>query len=223
MDATIFYRTAAADIATGSYIEQACGYRSGFARSQTAHAQSTSTGESEQRIALMPAHETKHIGAEGIIGLVTGLRPFREKRLKYYDFPQLSKRINMPAPTNAPLPDPALPASAKTPFRLSTLASGMEGNSQVRRNHAATNGTILWQNRRKLPSGTWDTWGSAAVSPGGSGRPYDPFSGGHHTFVQRRRFPVVPGPLSAFARHFHRRLRVYFCKAWDCRRLFRFV
>jgi len=217
MDATIFYRTAAADIATGSYIEQVCGYRSGFARSQTAHAQSTSTGESEQRIALMPAHETKHIGAEGIIGLVTGLRPFKEKRLKYFDFPQASKRINMPPPSNAPLPDPVLPVSARTPFRLSTPEPGVEGNSQVRRNHAAT----LWQNRRKLPGGTWGTWGSAAVSPGGPPHPYDPSSGGHHTFVQPRRFPAIPGPLKACARHFYRRLRLCFYKAWGFRHLLR--
>ena len=209
MDATIFYRTAAADIATASYIEQACGYRSGFARSQTAHAESTSTGESEQRVALMPAHETKHIGAEGIIGLVTGLRPFREKRLNRFEFPELIERGNIPPPTFPALPDLALPSSAKTPFSLSTPASGTEGNSQDRRNNHAANGNTLWQRNRKLPNGY--IHGVVTPAPlGGSARPYNSFSEGHHTVPQPRRFPGVLSHLRAFARHFHRRLRVCF-------------
>src|SRR5215468_6818925 len=99
----------------------------------------------------MPAHETKHIGAKGVISLVTGLRPCREERLDRYEFPQLTKRGNIPPPTVSPLPDLPLPAGAKTPLRLSTPASDMTGNSQDRRNHPALNGTILWQSKRSLP------------------------------------------------------------------------
>jgi type IV secretion system protein VirD4 len=158
MDATLFYRPAAADNATPAYIEQACGYKSGFARSQTAHDHSTSMGESEQRVPLLPAHETKHMGAEEIIGLATGLHPFRETRLNRYDFPELQERGTMPPPTWSPLPDFDLTSSKKTHF---TLPDGTPGDplthcTDHHRTGYEERGTAIWHRERRLPNGYLD-------------------------------------------------------------------
>jgi type IV secretion system protein VirD4 len=155
MDATVFYRPAAADIATPEYIERACGYTSGFAHSRTAHDKSTSKGESEQRMPLMPAHESRHTGAEEIIGLVNGLHPFRKKRLDRYKFPELTKRGNMPAPGFSPLPEPDLSTNKQDHRSPPPLPDGREDNPDERLNHA-TNGHTLWRKNRKLPNGYVD-------------------------------------------------------------------
>ena len=155
MDATVFYRPAAADIATPEYIERACGYTSGFAHSRTAHDNSTSKGESEQRMPLMPAHESRHTGAEEIIGLVNGLHPCRKKRLDRYKFPELTKRGNMPAPEFSPLPEPDLSTNKQDHRSPPPLPDGREGNPDERLNHA-TNGHTLWRKNRKLPNGYVD-------------------------------------------------------------------
>jgi type IV secretory pathway TraG/TraD family ATPase VirD4 len=155
MDATVFYRPAAADIATPEYIERACGYTSGFAHSKTAHDKSTSKGESEQRIPLMPAHDSRHTGAEEIIGLVNGLHPFREKRLNRYEFPELTERGNIPAPEFSPLPEPDLAAHKQDHRSPPPLPDGQGVNPDERLNHA-TNGHTLWRRNRKFPKGYID-------------------------------------------------------------------
>jgi type IV secretion system protein VirD4 len=155
MDATVFYRPAAADLATPEYIERACGYTSGFAHSKTAHDKSTSKGESEQRIPLMPAHDSRHTGAEEIIGLVNGLHPFREKRLNRYEFPELTERGNLPAPECSPLPEPDLAAHKQAHRSPPPLPDGQGVNPDERLNHA-TNGHTLWRRNRKFPKGYID-------------------------------------------------------------------
>src|SRR5207248_7458082 len=101
----IFYRPARADIATPAFIERVCGYTSGFAHSKTDHETGRSTGESEQRVPLMPAHESTNMDPGEVIILVNGLCPFREKRLDRYEFPELTERGNIPAPPVYDLPD----------------------------------------------------------------------------------------------------------------------
>jgi len=155
MDATVFYRTAAADNATPEYIERACGYTSGFAHSKTAHDKSTSKGESEQRVPLMPTHETRHMDASEIIGLVNGLHPIREKRLNRYDFPELTKRGDMPAPELLPLPESDLTVNKQGHQSLPPLPDGRAGYSDDHRNHT-TNGHTLWRSNRKFPKGYID-------------------------------------------------------------------
>jgi type IV secretion system protein VirD4 len=155
MDATVFYRPAATDIATPEYIERACGYTSGFAHSKTAHDKSTSKGESEQRVPLMPAHETRHMDPQEIIGLVNGLHPIREKRLDRYAFPELTKRGNLPAPPVSPLPEPDLPVNKQTHHSTTLLPDGRAGNPDDHRNHTA-NGHTLWRRNRKFPKGYID-------------------------------------------------------------------
>jgi type IV secretion system protein VirD4 len=154
MDATLFYRPAADDNATAAHIEQACGYRSGFARSHTAHDSGESTGQSEQRVPLMPAHEAKHLEATEVIGLVTGLHPFRERRLNRYEFPELTKRGNIPAPTVSPLPELDLGRGRDPQFTLVGLPNGSDGERHNQGNHHQ--GNTLWHRERKLPNGYID-------------------------------------------------------------------
>jgi type IV secretion system protein VirD4 len=155
MDATVFYRPAPADVATPEYIERACGYTSGFAHSQTAHDTSTSKGESEQRVALMPAHESRHMGAGEVIGLVNGQHPIREKRLDRYAFPELTRRGNIPPPPSSPLPEPDLSAHTQDRDSLPHLPDGQPGDPDGRLNHTP-NGHALWRSNRKLPNGYVD-------------------------------------------------------------------
>ena len=154
MDATIFYRPAAADIATPEYIERACGYTSGFAHSKTAHDTSTSKGESEQRMPLMPAHEARHMGPTEVIGLVNGLHPLREKRLDRYEFPELTRRGDIPPPNVSSLPEPDLSAHSQDYRSVPPLPEGRAG-AYDQRNHT-TNGHTLWQKNRKFPNGYVD-------------------------------------------------------------------
>jgi type IV secretion system protein VirD4 len=154
MDATILYRPARADTATPEFIERACGYTSGFAHSKTAHDNSTSTGESEQRVALMPAHETTHMGPKEVIGLVNGLRPFREQRLDRYEFPGLVKRGMIPAPVVYDLPDVDLSGTSGKSTTHPPVSDG--GDRHKVGNHHATNGHTLWHRERKLPNGYVD-------------------------------------------------------------------
>ena len=153
MDATIFYRPAAADIATPEYIERACGYTSGFAHSKTAHDKSTSKGESEQRMPLMPAHESRHMGPTEVIGLVNGLHPIREKRLDRYEFPELTRRGEIPPPPLPPLPEPDPSTHTQDYQSVPPLPDGQAG-SYDQRNH--TNGHTLWNRNRKFPNGYVD-------------------------------------------------------------------
>jgi type IV secretory pathway TraG/TraD family ATPase VirD4 len=154
MDATIFYRPARADIATPEFIERACGYKSGFAHSKTDHETGRSTGESEQRVALIPGHETTHMGPEEVIGLVNGLRPFREKRLNRFEFPELVKRGTIPAPIVSDLPDIDLSGNSDTSKTRLPVSAGCNGYEEGKEH--ATNGHTLWHRERKLPNGHID-------------------------------------------------------------------
>jgi type IV secretion system protein VirD4 len=106
MDSAIFHRPAKLDNTTASFIEETLGYKSGFAHSKNEHGGSTSNGESETKIALMPAHEIKNIGNDEVIGFRSDLWPFRAKRLDWRDFPELKRRANI-----APPPIPVLPSA----------------------------------------------------------------------------------------------------------------
>jgi len=153
MDATVFYRPAPADVATPEYIERACGYTSGFATSQTAHEKSTSKGESEQRVALMPAHESRHMDAGEVIGLVNGLHPIRENRLDRYEFPELTKRGDIPPPPLTHLPE--LPVHTQERNSLTPLPDGRTGYPDGHHTRT-TNGHTLWNRDRKFPKGYID-------------------------------------------------------------------
>jgi type IV secretory pathway TraG/TraD family ATPase VirD4 len=104
MDSAIFHRPGKLDNATANFIEEALGYKSGFAHSKNEHEGGTSSGENETKIPLMPAHEIKMIGNDEIIGFRSGYWPFRAKRLDWRDFPQLKKRANMQPPKIPVLP-----------------------------------------------------------------------------------------------------------------------
>jgi type IV secretory pathway TraG/TraD family ATPase VirD4 len=58
-DHIVKYRPAPAANRTAHNYEESLGYTSGFAHSKTDHEHGTSQGENEQRIPLLPAHETK--------------------------------------------------------------------------------------------------------------------------------------------------------------------
>jgi hypothetical protein len=64
----------------------------------------TTTGESEQKIPLIPAHETDLIDQTQVIIKRSGIRPILAERLDWRSFPQLQKRHEMPAPQVTPLP-----------------------------------------------------------------------------------------------------------------------
>jgi type IV secretory pathway TraG/TraD family ATPase VirD4 len=113
-----------------------------------------STGESEQRVALMPAHETTHMGPKEVIGLVNGLRPFREQRLDRYEFPGLVKRGMIPAPVVYDLPDVDLSGTSGKSTTHPPVSDG--GDRHKVGNHHATNGHTLWHRERKLPNGYVD-------------------------------------------------------------------
>jgi type IV secretory pathway TraG/TraD family ATPase VirD4 len=165
MDAAIFYRPGRTDIATPEFIERACGYKSGFAHSKTDHETGRSTGESEQRVALIPGHETTHMGPKEVIGLVNGLRPFREHRLDRYEFPELDKRGMIPPPVVYDLPDVDLSEGRQDLSGTSTtrppVPTGGNGHEEGKEHLSAdrqdtTNGHTLWHRERKLPKGYLD-------------------------------------------------------------------
>jgi type IV secretion system protein VirD4 len=154
MDGTIFYRPARADIATPEFIERVCGYKSGFAHSKTDHETGRSTGESEQRVPLMPAHESTNMNPGEVIVLVNGLCPFREKRLDRYEFPELTERGNIPAPAVYDLPDVDLSGTNGTSTTHPPVSTGGNGHEEDKEH--ATNGHTLWNRERKLPNGYVD-------------------------------------------------------------------
>ena len=98
LDCAIFHRPGKLDNATANFIEEALGYKSGFAHSKNEHENGTSNGENETKIPVMPAHEIKMIGNDEIIGFRSDYWPFRAKRLDWRDFPELKKRANLPTP-----------------------------------------------------------------------------------------------------------------------------
>jgi type IV secretion system protein VirD4 len=105
MDTLMIHRPAPDDFETMAHIERLLGYTSGFAHSKSEHEGGvTSTGESEQRIPLIPAHETDLIGETEVIIKRSGVRPILAQRLDWRRFPELVERRRIPAPQIKELP-----------------------------------------------------------------------------------------------------------------------
>jgi type IV secretory pathway TraG/TraD family ATPase VirD4 len=105
MDTIIIHRPAPDDFETMQHIERLLGYTSGFAHSKNEHeGGATTTGESEQKIPLIPAHETDLISETEVIIKRSGIRPILAERIDWRRFPELQKRHGMPAPQVKPLP-----------------------------------------------------------------------------------------------------------------------
>jgi type IV secretory pathway TraG/TraD family ATPase VirD4 len=105
MDTILIHRPAPDDFETMQHIETLLGYTSGYAHSKSEHAGgATTTGESEQKIPLIPAHETDLIGETEVIIKRSGIRPILAERLDWRRFPELEARYGMPPSRVAPLP-----------------------------------------------------------------------------------------------------------------------
>jgi type IV secretory pathway TraG/TraD family ATPase VirD4 len=89
-----------------AHIEKILGYTSGYARSKSEHeGGTTTTGESEQKIPLIPAHETDLIGETEVIIKRSGIRPILAQRLDWRLFPELEARYKMTPPQIPTLPE----------------------------------------------------------------------------------------------------------------------
>jgi type IV secretion system protein VirD4 len=111
MDTIVIHRPAPDDYETMAHIERLLGYTSGFAHSKSDHeGGATTTGESEQRIPLIPAHETDLIGETEVIIKRSGIRPILAGRLDWRLFPELAARHGV-----APPHIPTLPAFEQSP------------------------------------------------------------------------------------------------------------
>jgi type IV secretory pathway TraG/TraD family ATPase VirD4 len=97
-DHIVKYRPAPAANRTAHNYEESLGYTSGFAHSKTDHEHGKSEGENEQRIPLLPAHETKLLKPKQVIVQIDGERSTIAHRLDWRDFPELERRANMEPP-----------------------------------------------------------------------------------------------------------------------------
>jgi type IV secretory pathway TraG/TraD family ATPase VirD4 len=105
MDTIVIHRPAPDDFETMQHIERLLGYTSGYARSKSEHeGGGATTRESEQRIPLIPAHETDLIGETEVIIKRSGIRPILAERLDWRRFPELVERRRIPAPKISELP-----------------------------------------------------------------------------------------------------------------------
>jgi hypothetical protein len=88
-----------------AHIERNLGYTSGFAHSKNEHdGETTSTGESEQKIPMVPAHETDLIEDTKVIIKRSGVRPILADRLDWRLIPELQDRYGIPPPQLSELP-----------------------------------------------------------------------------------------------------------------------
>jgi type IV secretory pathway TraG/TraD family ATPase VirD4 len=99
------------DLETALYLEKRCGPTSGFAHSKTEHEGGVSTGESEQRIALISAQYIMYdMPDEEILGF-WGKRPFLAKRIPRHTEPSERKPAEESAAPVSPefssFPEPA--------------------------------------------------------------------------------------------------------------------
>jgi type IV secretory pathway TraG/TraD family ATPase VirD4 len=111
-----------ADKETAKDIEEDLYYKSGFAHSKTEHEGSTSSGENEQRVPVVSAHQIRfEMDIEEVIGVRAGirLRPFKARRMDWRRFPILSQRSQIPPPELQPLP----PITDIQLFQPQTLSS----------------------------------------------------------------------------------------------------
>jgi type IV secretion system protein VirD4 len=98
-DTAIVHRPAPLDYATAAFIEKILGLKSVFAHSKNEHEGGMSTGENEQRIPVMPAYESGHIGKTQVIVKRDGMWATIAERLDWRQFPELVKRANIQPPT----------------------------------------------------------------------------------------------------------------------------
>src|SRR5205823_2843443 len=102
------------DLETAQYLEKRCGSKSGFAHSKTEHEGSVSTGESEQRIALISAQYIMYDMPDDEILGFWGKRPFLAKRIPRPTEPSERKSAEAPATRLLPaIPSFAEPAKAE--------------------------------------------------------------------------------------------------------------
>src|SRR5512147_1162777 len=105
MDTIVIHRPAPDDYETMAHIERILGPTSGFAHSKSEHEGGvTTTGESEQKVPLIPAHETNLIDQTQVIIKRSGIRPILAERLDWRSFSQLEKRHGMAPPQVSILP-----------------------------------------------------------------------------------------------------------------------
>src|SRR5512135_507022 len=104
IDSIVYYRPAPDDYETMAHIERLLGYQSGFASSKNEHDGGMTTGESEQKIPLIPAHETELMKATQVIVKRSGVRPVLAERLDWRRVPELVARHRIPPPKPSELP-----------------------------------------------------------------------------------------------------------------------
>src|SRR5512132_1289093 len=81
MDTMVIHRPAPDDYETMAHIARILGPTSGFAHSKSEHEGGvTTTGESEQKVPLIPAHETDLIDQTKVIIKRSGIRPILAER-----------------------------------------------------------------------------------------------------------------------------------------------
>jgi type IV secretory pathway TraG/TraD family ATPase VirD4 len=143
-DHIVKYRPAPAANRTAHNYEESLGYTSGFAHSKTDHEQGSSQGENEQKIPLLPAHETKLLKPRQVIVQIDGERSTIAKRLDWRDFPELVRRAHI-EPPKIPVVSPlgsAEPLPALAQPKLEPLASWHFDPTLFRRwrSHQTANG-----------------------------------------------------------------------------------
>ena len=104
MDTIVIHRPAPDDYETQAHIERLLGYTSGLAHSKNEHDGGVSTGESEQKIPLIPSHETDLIEDTKVIIKRSGVRPILADRLDWRRFPELEERHRIPPPQLSEIP-----------------------------------------------------------------------------------------------------------------------
>jgi type IV secretion system protein VirD4 len=103
-DSIVIHPPAPGDYETMLYIQQLLGDTSGFAHSKNERGEVTGTGESEQRIPLIPSYETELLDLTEVIVKRRGTRATIAKRLDWHRFPELVAQSNMEPPKLTPLP-----------------------------------------------------------------------------------------------------------------------
>ena len=143
-----------ADKETAKDIEEDLYYKSGFTHSKTEHDGSTSSGENEQRIPVMSAHQIRfEMDIEEVIGFRAGirLRPFKARRMDWRRFPILSQRSQIPPPELQPLP----PITDIQLFQPQTLSSDNYPNEDDRLFAAEFDRQDLVDPHSSLPTTVW--------------------------------------------------------------------
>jgi type IV secretory pathway TraG/TraD family ATPase VirD4 len=148
MDIKLFYRQA--DYKTARDIAESLGYRSAFARSHTLRdGQAATEGLSEQAVHVLTPRDINELAPDQVIALYSNRKPIWLKRMDWQEYPTLKKRRAIPPPPVEPLPPLASPD-------LSDARHDQSNHHLSADRQNATNGTTLWQSKRKLPNGYVD-------------------------------------------------------------------